>query len=199
MLAEWITHKDQLRSYIVKKTGDLDLADDILQDVYIKASQKVEQLKTRDNLQNWLYRITHNTIMDFYRTHQPHEELVDNQAEEEISSELINLQEVAQCLRPMFDCLPEKYRQVMILAELDGLSQQAVAEQLGLSLSATKSRIQRGRVKLKDILTDCCNIEAGGEGIVDFDPDPKCVDFCKASAMNEFDHESARATDQMIS
>ena len=56
MLAEWITHKDQLRSYIVKKTGDLDLADDIFHDVYIKASQKIERLDTRDKLQNWLYR-----------------------------------------------------------------------------------------------------------------------------------------------
>lgn len=179
MLAEWITHKDQLRSYIVNKTGDLDLADDILQDVYIKASQKIEQLETRDKLQNWLYRITHNTIMDFYRTHQTHEELVDNLVEEEVSSELLNLQAVGQCLRPMFDCLPDKYRQAMILAELDGLSQQAVADQLGLSLSATKSRIQRGRTTLKDILTDCCNIEAGGEGIVDFHPKPKCADFVK--------------------
>ncbi|PSV31922.1 RNA polymerase sigma factor SigZ [Photobacterium sp. GB-72] len=194
MLAEWLIHKDQLRSYIVKKTGDLDLADDILQDVYIKASQKIEQLESRDKLHNWLYRITHNTIMDFYRTQQIHEELLDNQVAEEMSAELINLQAVAQCLRPMFDCLPEKYRQVMILAELDGLSQQAVAEQLGLSLSATKSRIQRGRVKLKEILMDCCNIEEGGEGIVDFDPDPKCVEFCKTSAMNDGVHQSAQVT-----
>lgn len=179
MLAEWITHKDQLRSYIVKKTGDPDLADDILQDVYIKASQKIEQLETKDKLQNWLYRITHNTIMDFYRTHQNHEELVDDLPEEETSSEMANLQSMAQCLRPMFDCLPEKYRQAMILSELDGLPQQAVADQLGLSLPATKSRVQRGRVKLKGILLDCCNIEAGGEGIVDYHPKPKCADFAK--------------------
>lgn len=179
MLTEWIAHKNQLRSYIVKLTGDLDLADDILQEVYIKASQKVGQLEAKDKLKNWLYRITHNTIMDHYRTHQSHEELVDNQVEEEVSPEFMNLQAMGHCLRPMFDCLPEKYRQAMILAELDGLSQQAVADQLGLSLSATKSRIQRGRAKLKDILMDCCNIEAGGEGIVDFHPKPKCADFVK--------------------
>ncbi|CAM3098436.1 RNA polymerase sigma factor SigZ [Vibrio rarus] len=185
MLAEWMKHKDQLRSYIVKKTGDLDLADDILQEVYIKASQKIEQLETRDKLQNWLYRITHNTIMDSYRDQQPSEELVDNLVAEHVSSELMNLQEMGQCLRPMLDCLPEKYRQVMILAELDGLPQQAVADQLGLSLSATKSRIQRGRAKLKDILTDCCNIEVGGEGIVDFHPKPKCANFAKNKQCDE--------------
>ncbi|MGF1764270.1 RNA polymerase sigma factor SigZ [Aliivibrio kagoshimensis] len=179
MLSEWLTHKDQLRRYIIKQTGDLDVADDILQDVYIKASQKIGQLETKDKLQNWLYRITHNTIMDFYRSQQNHEPLIDDQVEEATSSEIVNLQSMAQCLRPMFDCLPEKYRQVMILSELDELPQQIVADQLGLSLSATKSRILRGRVKLKEVLTDCCNIEAGGEGIVDFYPNAKCADFAK--------------------
>ena len=184
MLAERLAHKDHLRSYIVKQTGDLDLADDILQEVYIKASQKIEQLEARDKLKNWLYRITHNTIMDFYRSHQNHEELVDNQVEEEVPDEVVNLQTMGQCLRPMFDCLPEKYREAMILSELDGLSQQAVADQLGLSLSGTKSRIQRGRVKLKKILTDCCNVEAGREGIIDFYPKDKCVDFAKKNGAN---------------
>ena len=184
MLTEWLTHKDQLRSYIVKKTGDRDLADDILQEVYIKASQKIKQLEAKDKLKNWLYSITHNTIMDFYRTHQNHEELVDNQFVEELPAEVVNLQKMGQCLRPMFDCLPEKYRQAMILSELDGLSQQAVADQLGLSLSGAKSRIQRGRVKLKDILTDCCNIETGREGIIDFHPKHKCTGFAKKSGVD---------------
>lgn len=183
MLAEWLTHKDQLRSYIVKQTGDLDLADDILQEVYIKASQKIHQLEAKDKLKNWLYRITHNTIMDFYRSYQSHEELMDNQIEEEVPAEVVNLQTMGQCLRPMFDCLPEKYRQAMILSELDGLSQQAVAEQLGLSLSGTKSRIQRGRVKLKEILMNCCNVEMGREGIIDFYPKAECAEFAKSNGV----------------
>ncbi|OBT07882.1 RNA polymerase subunit sigma [Vibrio sp. UCD-FRSSP16_10] len=183
MLSEWSVHKEQLRSYIIKQTGDLDLVDDILQDVYIKASQNIGQLETKDKLQNWLYRITHNTIMDFYRTQPKYEELIDEHAaEEETSSEMANLQSLAQCLRPMFDCLPEKYRQVMTLSELDGLSQQAVADQLGLSLSATKSRVQRGRLKLKEILMDCCTIEVGGGGIVDYHPRSKCADFAKKNS-----------------
>lgn len=184
MLAEWLSHKDQLRRYIVKQTGDFDLADDILQEVYIKASQNIHQLEGKGKLKNWLYRITHNTIVDFYRTNQSHEELMDNQAEEQPSDELINLQKMGQCLRPMFDCLPEKYRQVMVLSELDGLPQQVVADQLGLSLSGTKSRIQRGRVKLKELLTDCCNIETGREGIIDFHPKAECADFSKNNGID---------------
>ncbi|EKO3850553.1 RNA polymerase sigma factor SigZ [Vibrio harveyi] len=175
MLAEWLTHKEQLKNYIVKQTSDPDLADDILQEVYIKASQKIDQLEARSKIKSWLYRITHNAIMDHYRTQQSYEELIDNQIEEEMPIELENLQTMGHCLRPMFECLPEKYRQAMILSELDGLPQQMVADQLGLSLSATKSRIQRGRVKLKALLVEYCNVEAGRGGIVDFSPEPQCL------------------------
>ncbi|WP_261816944.1 RNA polymerase sigma factor SigZ [Vibrio gallicus] len=179
MLAEWSTHKEKLRRYVIKQTGDPDVADDILQDVYIKASQNIEQLASREKIQNWLYRITYNTIMDFYRSQPNYEPLTDDVVDEPIPSEVINLQSMAKCLRPMFDCLPEKYRQVMVLSELEELPQQVVAQQLGLSLSATKSRIQRGRVKLKGIVTDCCNVEAGAGGIVDYYPNPQCMDFGK--------------------
>lgn len=112
--------------------------------------------------------------MGDYRSHQAHDELIDNQVVEELPQEQVNLQEIGQCLRPMLDCLPVKYREAMILSELEGFSQQAVADQLGLSLSGTKSRIQRGRTKLKEILLNCCNMEVGREGILDFYPSPEC-------------------------
>ena len=113
--------------------------------------------------------------MDHYRTQQSYEELIDNQVEEEMPIELENLQTMGHCLRPMFECLPEKYRQAMILSELDGLPQQTVADPLGLSLSATKSQIQRGRVKLKALLVEYCNVEAGRGGIVDSSPESRCL------------------------
>ena len=50
MLAEWLAHKEQLKNYIVKQTSDPDLADDILQEVYIKASQKIDQLEARSKI-----------------------------------------------------------------------------------------------------------------------------------------------------
>ncbi|WP_261858868.1 RNA polymerase sigma factor SigZ [Photobacterium sanguinicancri] len=174
MLAEWLRHKDQLRYYVLKKIDDPDAAEDILQDVYIKASANLSQLKSQDSLKSWLYRITHNVMMDFYRTRQPYDELPDDIAVEELTSEDENLQKMAQCLRPMFDCLPEKYRVPMLLSELDGLSQQEIADQLGLSLSGAKSRVQRGRVKFKELLMRYCDIELGREGIIDYKPKAQC-------------------------
>ncbi|OZS41630.1 sigma factor [Photobacterium sanguinicancri] len=95
MLAEWLRHKDQLRYYVLKKIDDPDAAEDILQDVYIKASANLSQLKSQDSLKSWLYRITHNVMMDFYRTRQPYDELPDDIAVEELTSEDENLQKMA--------------------------------------------------------------------------------------------------------
>ncbi|MFK0570417.1 RNA polymerase sigma factor SigZ [Endozoicomonas sp.] len=174
MLAQWLHHKEQLRHYVHKNVDDLEAVEDILQDVYIKASTHLTQLKFRDNIKSWLYRITHNTIMDFHRSRQFYEELPDYVVADELAPEEENLQKMAQCLRPMFDCLPEKYRVPMLLSELEGLTQQEIADQLGLSLSGAKSRVQRGRVKFKELLMICCDIEAGREGIIDFKPKAQC-------------------------
>lgn len=172
MLADWLNLKEQLRHYVLNKIDDVDAVDDILQEVYIKASSNLHQLKSQDSLKSWLYRITHNVMMDFYRGREMYDELSDSYVDE--VPEEAALQKMAQCLRPMFDCLPEKYRLAMILAEVDGLPQQAIADRLGISLSGAKSRIQRGRVKFKDLLLTNCDIEVGREGIVDFKPKPQC-------------------------
>ncbi len=73
----------------------------------------------------------------------------------------------------MIRSLPEGYREAVRLAEIEGLPQQEVADRLGLSLSGAKSRIQRGRVLLKDALEGCCRFEIDGRGnVMDCDPKP---------------------------
>lgn len=67
MLSEWQNHKAQLHNYIHKRVDDESAVDDILQDVYIKASSNLHQLKSKGSLKGWLYKIAYNTIMDFYR------------------------------------------------------------------------------------------------------------------------------------
>jgi RNA polymerase sigma-70 factor (ECF subfamily) len=69
------------------------------------------------------------------------------------------------------DALPERYRLPLILSELEGLSQKEVAEKLGLSLSAAKSRVQRGRDRVKDLLTECCHFKLDHTGrVMDYQP-----------------------------
>ncbi|SHH73709.1 RNA polymerase sigma factor SigZ [Ferrimonas marina] len=170
MLSHWQQHKSQLRSYIHKRIDDPSAVDDILQEVYIKASTHLHQLKSQGSLGGWLYRIAHNAIMDHYRQQRPTTELPEELAADEAEPAIQAHQKLAQCLRPLIEELPDKYRQPLKLAELEGTSQQQIADQLGLSLSGAKSRVQRARVKLREQLTTCCDIEVGHGGVTHFEP-----------------------------
>lgn len=170
MISEWQNHKEQLRSYVNKRIDDTNAVDDILQDVYIKASDNLHQLKIEGSLKSWLYRIAHNTLMDFYRQRQPFEKLPKDLIYEEQDTGKQAREELAQCLRPLIDKLPEKYGKPLRLAELEGVSQQDIADQLGLSLSGAKSRVQRGRVKFREQMMACCDFEVGQEGITGYSP-----------------------------
>jgi len=64
----------------------------------------------------------------------------------------------------MIEQLPDKYREAMMLTELEGMTQKDLSNQLGISFSGAKSRVQRGRGELKELLTACCHIEADHYG-----------------------------------
>ena len=170
MLSEWQNHKTLLRDCVSKRIDDPDAVEDILQDVYIKASSNLHQLKSKGSLKSWLYRIAYNTIMDFYRQRQANEALPQELAIEEEDTSTQAHRELAQCLQPLIDELPEKYATPLRMAELEGISQQAIADELGLSLSGAKSRIQRSRVKFRQQMMACCDFEIGQQGIIDYLP-----------------------------
>ena len=77
--------------------------------------------------------------------------------------------ELAGCLRLMIEQLDTDYREALMLVELEGLTQQAAAKRVGLSLSGMKSRVQRGRRQLKRKLDDCCLIQLDPRnGVADY-------------------------------
>ena len=75
-------------------------------------------------------------------------------------------EEVLSWLEPMIEELPPKYRQALRLADVEGVPQRVVADRLGLSLSGAKSRVQRARVQLGELLDECCQVELGADGRV---------------------------------
>ena len=170
MFTEWEDHKQQLRSYINKQVDEKDTVEDILQEVYIKASDNLQHLKVKGSLKSWLYTITRNTIMDFYRKRKNHEELPLEIAAEPEDHIEENHKALSGCIKPLLQELPDKYRIPLELSELEGISQKDIANKLGLSLSGAKSRVQRGRGKLREIMLTCCDFEISKGGITDFKP-----------------------------
>lgn len=178
----WNEVQNGLRAFIAKRVANEAEVDDIVQDVWLKMQRGLDGLKDQNRLISWIYQIARHAIIDHYRAPGRRREMpaglvADLEAYQSSSTittaseDLGQLRtELAGCLRPMIERLSEEYRQAVILVDLEGLTQQEAAAQLGLSLSGMKSRVQRGRRQLKGMLEACCTIELDQRrGVVDYD------------------------------
>ena len=169
-------HRDELYRFILRRVRDEAAADDIVQEVWLKAYAQQRGLKQPSKLRPWLYQITRNAIVDHYRALRPSEAVPDELSSARAQEEDHRAQgELASCLVPLLAELPEPYRQALRLAELEGVTQRDVASRLGLSLSGAKSRVQRARKMLHGVLLTCCRVELDRRGgVVDYQPKKGC-------------------------
>ncbi len=162
----WKTYRRTLYHFILTRVNDPIVAEDIVQDVLVKVYERLNTLKDREKILSWMYQITRNVIVDYYRKQRPTGNIDKEVIGEEINIEEDIKKELAQCLLPMVNQLPSNYRQAVKMAEFDGVTQKEIAQEQGLSLSGAKSRIQRGRKLLKNMLMECCRIEFDHQGSV---------------------------------
>jgi RNA polymerase sigma-70 factor, ECF subfamily len=166
--------QNELKSFVLKRVKDRALAEDIVHDVFLKVHSKIGQLKDSEKMVSWIYQITRNTIHDHFRRDQ---KLATVMPEIEVENDTNSLNEcVAQCLKEMVTTLPDKYREAFELAELKNVSQTELAQQLKISYSGAKSRVQRARQMLRQKLEDLLVIETDSYGnvIVCEDRNPCC-------------------------
>jgi RNA polymerase sigma-70 factor (ECF subfamily) len=178
----WQQIHNGLRAFISKRVANEAEVDDIVQDVWLKMQRGLDGLKDQRRLISWIYQIARHAIIDHYRAPGRRREMPaglapDLEAHQSSSARTTASEdsgqlrtELASCLRPMIERLSGEYRQAVILIDLEGLTQQEAAVQLGLSLSGMKSRVQRGRRQLKGMLEACCVIELDRRrGVADYD------------------------------
>ena len=168
--ASWDQAFERLRAFIAVRVGDDDVAADIAQDVLVR-NIAAGALDRVDNPTAWLYRSARNAVIDHYRTrhrHDPLDELGDRWPEPEPADDRPNaaVRDLAGCLRPLAAQLPEIYREALDRVDLAGQSHHDAAVELGISTSGMKSRVQRARRLLKDLLTDCCAVQVDRLGAV---------------------------------
>ena len=175
----WQQVHDGLRAFIAKRVANQTEVDDILQEAFLRMHRGIDALKDPQRVVSWVYQITRHAIVDHYRACERREMPVGLAADMEMiptapatairadSGECRS--ELAGCLRPMIEQLGKGYREALILVELEGLTQEAAAKRVGISLSGMKSRVQRGRRLLKDRLSDCCLIQLDQRnGVADY-------------------------------
>ncbi|MSU22686.1 MAG: RNA polymerase sigma factor SigZ [Opitutus sp.] len=161
----------KLRAFIRRRVQDDATADDLTQETLLKVFRSRAALQDGQRVEAWLYRIARNTLIDFYRRQRPGAELPVNLAAE--SAEPADEVTVAmtRSLRIFLEELPAGYREPVRLAEFEGLPLAKIALRLGLSLTAVKSRVRRGRATLKKKLQDCCRLEFDRMGkIIGYEP-----------------------------
>ncbi len=162
----WELLNAKLRGFFLRRVSDEQFADDLLQETFLRIHQKLNDLDDEERLVAWVFHIARNLLVDHYRSKARvcGGVLDDLEAPAEEEANLNEL--VMGWLTEMIAQLPAPYREAVELYELKGTSQQEIANQIGTSLSGAKSRVQRGRAKLKELLLDCCSFEQDLRGNV---------------------------------
>ncbi|MFD2037354.1 sigma-70 family RNA polymerase sigma factor [Belliella marina] len=162
----WLSHKDELHGYISKRIPDRNDVDDILQAVLIKVTNYCESKNDVIHIKAWMYKITQNTIIDF------HKKSIRNTNTEIGYSNLQYHPDYGEnvyfWLHKFINRLPDEFSIPLRLSDLKGLPQKDIAKQLGLTLEATKSRIQRARKKVRLKFDECGVLEKPGNHPLEF-------------------------------
>lgn len=183
--ALYIEFHSTIFNYIKSKVSSKEDAEDILHNVFVKIVNHTGTISQKEKLANWIFIITRNAIYDYYRkkgtgkSEGIDERLIENTPEEDAPDATHGLE---KCMMSFIDRLPEQDKHVLIEAELKGVKQKELAEKYSMPYSSLRSRVQRGREKLKQMLTDCCRIELDRRGnIVDATPKNACAEnMCKS-------------------
>ncbi len=173
----WEAFADRIRRFIRKHVTEEADVEDILQDTFVKIHLALPTLRNKEKLTAWVFQIARNTVTDYHRAKRDTAVIPDNMSEP--VDDLVTVDaadEIVRRLKPMIEELPEKYREAIMLTEYQDLTQLEVSQQLGLSLSGAKSRIQRAKGKLRDMLLECCHFEFDRMNhIADYQPrEPSC-------------------------
>lgn len=171
----------KIRRYLSRLVGPTD-AEDLTQEVFVKVSQALPSFRGESKVSTWLYRIATNAALDRLRSPAVQRaarapvEALELAAEEApgIDQELAR-QEMSECVRRYIDDLPPPYRSAVLLSEDEGLTNQQIADVLGISLDTVKIRLHRARRRLKTELGRGCAFYRDDRNELACEPKPEDV------------------------
>lgn len=162
-----------LAQFIRRRVHDAHTADDLLQETFLRIHRRLDSLENAERVAAWVYQVARNVVADHFRRQSSVLLSIADEVAAEEDAERDLVCRAGPWLRTMIDELPDTYRDAVRLAELDGQSQQEIANRLGISLAAAKQRVQRGRQHLRQMLDRCCTFERDRHGnVVDYEPKP---------------------------
>lgn len=170
----YTTYYPKIARYLRRLVGDGD-AEDVAQEVFVKVSRSLDNFRGEARLSTWIYRIATNTAMDHLR--KPTAQQVKRQASgptaddnspdndsvapidnDPLLDTLLIRKDMNECIRGLVNDLPENYRTVLVLGDLEGFTNAEISDVLGLSLDTVKIRLHRGRQRLKKAMDRACHL-----------------------------------------
>ena len=175
----WGEYQVALKRFLLAKVSNEADVDDLLQEVLIKSYNNLHTIKDNGNVKSWLFQVANNTIIDFYRKNKRIKTLEEHgnwYAEEDSPTTSL----LSDCILPFINELPEEQASLLKAVDIDNKSQKAYAEELGISYSTLKSRVQKSRHSLKGIFDGCCHFSIDKRGnLYDFEEKPSGHNPCK--------------------
>lgn len=162
-------HADDVRAFLISKTQDHSLLDDIIQDAYLKLLSTIVNGKEVRNPKSWLMRVAHNMLIDTFRNEKKRQSAIHHsnaESKDSISDDSSPGHTPADCLKGIIANLPPKYKRAVYMTDIQGVKQVDAAAQLGLTLPTFKSHVQRGRLLVKQGYVDCCDYTIDEDGIL---------------------------------
>jgi RNA polymerase sigma-70 factor, ECF subfamily len=171
-LGAWQELRARLKPYVARRVASASDVDDVLQEVLIRMHRSIGQLREHERFGSWVYRIAEHAIVDNVRIRARHpvvtavseEPAVDR--DEDTGDENALLLALTECTALYVARLPSPYREAVTLTELEGQTHKDAAALLGISVSGLKSRVQRGRQKMRALFEECCEISLDCRGRV---------------------------------
>ena len=159
-----LKYQSRLISTAFKFVKDVQIAEDIVQDSFIKAFKALESFREDSSFYTWIYRITVNTSKNFLVSKKRKNELLNSDLSEEASYEvepvetyspedLLQATQLQKVITETFDQLGEDTRTALTLRELDGLSYEQIAEVVNCPVGTVRSRIFRGREVIDEAIS----------------------------------------------
>lgn len=169
--AAWGALVDEVRRYVRRRVDAPDVVDDLVQEVFVRVHDRAEQLRNGDKLAAWIGRIAARVVVDHYRRSARQVPLDDEPVSDLPQADGPDMAPLLAWVATSVDNLEPTYRDVLRLTELQGMTQKQAAQTLGLSLTAVKSRVRRGRAKVEQAVHECCHVELDARGgVVDYAP-----------------------------
>jgi RNA polymerase sigma-70 factor, ECF subfamily len=168
----WREIETRLRPYVARRVSSASEVDDIVQDILVKTLSGLGTLRDGERFGGWVYRIAEHAIADYAsaRARAPIPLAADADLPEDRDSagdEAAELQaDLGKCVALFVARLPSPYREAITLTDLEGLTQKKAADMLGVSLSGMKSRVQRGRERIREMFEACCEVSVDCRGRV---------------------------------